>query len=412
MGDNHCSLTICGEDMESWLSTQTLEIGQLVWVCKSKGIKNKKKTKEARDNQPTESPLASDRQPDTSKYYQQDNQPQQQRLELFLRARIHALDECCNGNIDELSGRVAGTCGGGPSSCHCRLTVIYPKGSTYRVRRSHLWPILDPSISLSSLSKYLRQGGDAAPHQYNNQLNTRTLRDYSKIVLVWPETNEYRRCCVQHTVLLPGKDFFVEVGCDYGKTVAKVANTITSATATTESIVDCVLGIDKSTESITVAKQRYPNLLFLQWDILLPQEEAHHKDCLQPLEEMLLKQWKGGEDALKDMSCSDSDEVSTSLLPPHPPRIVQYLVERYDQLRTGTMSAQCSRIDDFVEGDESSAFHSSSLVVAIDINGNRELEAVQSCLSQVQALWQPRLIIVKSRALHQKIKPTKYRSAD
>jgi len=39
-------------------------------------------------------------------------------------------------------------------------------------------------------------------------------------------------------------------------------------------------------------------------------------------------------------------------------------------------------------------------VVAVDINGNREREAVLQCLEAVLAHWQPRLILVKSRALY------------
>ena len=39
------------------------------------------------------------------------------------------------------------------------------------------------------------------------------------------------------------------------------------------------------------------------------------------------------------------------------------------------------------------------LIVGIDINGNREYEAVRDCLQRVLDLWQPRLIIVKSRSM-------------
>lgn len=40
------------------------------------------------------------------------------------------------------------------------------------------------------------------------------------------------------------------------------------------------------------------------------------------------------------------------------------------------------------------------LVVAIDIGGNRELEAVVQCLDRVLNWWNPRLVIVKSRELY------------
>mmetsp|Transcript_23353 Transcript_23353/g.49404 ORF Transcript_23353/g.49404 Transcript_23353/m.49404 type:complete len:241 (-) Transcript_23353:2126-2848(-) len=43
------------------------------------------------------------------------------------------------------------------------------------------------------------------------------------------------------------------------------------------------------------------------------------------------------------------------------------------------------------------------LVVSIDINGNRELQAVLKCIQLVLDLWSPRLIMVKSRELHAKM---------
>ncbi len=39
------------------------------------------------------------------------------------------------------------------------------------------------------------------------------------------------------------------------------------------------------------------------------------------------------------------------------------------------------------------------LIVGIDINGNRGLEAVMDCLQRVIDLWEPRLVIVKARSL-------------
>lgn len=44
------------------------------------------------------------------------------------------------------------------------------------------------------------------------------------------------------------------------------------------------------------------------------------------------------------------------------------------------------------------------LVVSIDINGNRELPAVLKCIQFVLDSWSPRLIMVKSRELHAKMK--------
>lgn len=46
-------------------------------------------------------------------------------------------------------------------------------------------------------------------------------------------------------------------------------------------------------------------------------------------------------------------------------------------------------------------------IVAIDINGNRELPAVLACLDAVwnRHVWRPRLILVKSRTLHARLLP-------
>jgi len=54
-------------------------------------------------------------------------------------------------------------------------------------------------------------------------------------------------------------------------------------------------------------------------------------------------------------------------------------------------------------GDSNSNSNSSKLVVAIDINGNRELNAVLQCLDRVLKCWKPKLVIVKSRSLYGKL---------
>jgi len=275
--------TQLGEQMEEWLLCQPLEKDQLVWVCKSKGLK--KKTKKALED------------------------GNQHRQEPFLRGTILSLDT--ETNDEDVSNDP-------------RITVRYPKGSTYRVRKSHLWPILVP------------------------QPNTAH-------VLVWSETNVYRRCCIQHTMV--PHDFFVEVGCDYGITVAKVAATAMTGNDSDHELQKNphLLGIDKSTESIGIANDRYPHLNFVQWDIL--------------------------DEAEPSITATDTRSL---------PKVLQYLLSQ--QRREINLNA--------LEESDSNP----SLVVAIDINGNRELEAVQACLAKIQAMWQPRLIIVKSRAFHQQIK--------
>ena len=62
--------------------------------------------------------------------------------------------------------------------------------------------------------------------------------------------------------------------------------------------------------------------------------------------------------------------------------------------------------DDDDDGDDDGEIHAysnSNLVVAIDINGNRDLEAVEACLDRVLNWWKPRLVIVKSRSLYRKL---------
>ena len=155
-----------------------------------------------------------------------------------------------------------------------RIQVQYPKGSTYRVRRKNLMPVLE--------------------HERN-------------LILVASETNDYRRMATVHTL---EDDDFIEIGCDFGILVDSVK-------------CKSQLGIDKSEESISIAKERYPNRTFLLGDVF--------------------------EDEF-DMTAHDPS------------------------------------------------------VVAIDINGNRELPAVIHCIQLVLDAWKPRLIVVKSRELYTKLK--------
>lgn len=220
----------------------------------------------------------------------------------------------------------------GTNVCHKRARVVldddervlvrYPKGSTYRVRRCNIHPIL-----------------------YNNA--------QSYFVMIHPETPAYRTSCVTHT---HWTDVFLEIGCDFGQTVARVQRgvqqggivpmldkpplsesddlgmmPVSSSTGT----VQC-LGIDKSQVSIDIAKERYPQCMFSL------------------------------EDALTE--------------------------EGTKQLRT--------KCQDVLYGGYPT-------VVAIDINGNREIPAVLQCLEHLmnpidppEGWMLPRLIIVKSRLLH------------
>ena len=166
-----------------------------------------------------------------------------------------------------------------------RIMIQYPRGSTYRIRKEYLLPVLQQK----------------------------------KQIIVSPETDLYRRLCWVHTL---EQDSFVEIGCDFALTSGHVK-------------CQSKLGIDKSTTSIKIAKNNFPKDEFLEVDVL----------------ENSVEEMKG---ILKTFKLRDSD----------------------------------------VEG---------SLVVAIDINGNRELEAVEKCLDRVLKIWKPRLVIVKSRSLYAKL---------
>lgn len=153
-----------------------------------------------------------------------------------------------------------------------RVRVRYPKGSTYACHPHRLIPVYMPSTTA---------------------------------VIVAAETSEYRRLCVIHTL-----KSFLEIGCDYGVTVHRVF---------TQGQISQVWGIDKSAESIAIARQNYPELPFYLGDVL-------------------------------SSECNWPPEIQPE-------------------------------------------------VVAIDINGNRELPAVQQCIQIILQRFQPRLMIVKSRAL-------------
>ena len=99
-----------------------------------------------------------------------------------------------------------------------RATVRYPSGKTYRVRKTNLMPVLE----------------------HNNRL-----------ILVASETNDYRRMATVHTTK---EDNFMEIGCDFGILV----DSVDSKTR---------LGLDKSEESIRIARKRYPNRTFLLGDV-------------------------------------------------------------------------------------------------------------------------------------------------
>lgn len=170
-----------------------------------------------------------------------------------------------------------------------RIRVEYPSGSTYKVRPSLLEGILSEDLST------------AAFHGYN--------------VLVYRETDSYRRACVIHCG--PEEDF-CEIGCAEGIACEKIRQTGSPNRVP--------IGIDKSATCIDEAKRRHSGCKFLKADIF---EEDFEWKVLSPK------------------------------------------------------------------------------IVAIDINGTRQLEAVLSSVELVLRHWKPRLVLVKSRALYHAVNQRK-----
>jgi hypothetical protein len=196
-----------------------------------------------------------------------------------------------------------------------RVRVEYASGSTYKVRPSLLEGILSAELQC-------------------------TMNQH-KHVLLYRETDAYRRACVIHCGI---DEEFLEIGCAEGISCEKIRQT--------GSVVDedptrrtrrPPVGIDKSATCIDEARKRYPECEFVQADIFSAEEDGSPKS---------------------DVFCWRAYAPT---------------------------------------------------VVAIDINGTRELEAVLSSIELVIRHWQPRLVLVKSRALYhavQKIKQEEERTDD
>lgn len=188
------------DDIEPIYYSSRLRPGTLCWVLLSKGKKGGKST------------------------------TVQRCAELFIRARV-VQDDDGEPNSPSLAAR--------------RILIRYPKGSTYRVKRQNLIPVLSTD---------------------------------EKLVVVYAETPNYRKGCVVHTCI---GDSFLEIGCDYGPTVDRVQGALLEVTSVPEDPVDgpvmvpellegkvhC-LGIDKSQQSIDIAVERFPNCAFSVEDAL------------------------------------------------------------------------------------------------------------------------------------------------
>ncbi|CAK4717503.1 hypothetical protein LEN26_005936 [Aphanomyces euteiches] len=120
-----------------------------------------------------------------------------------------------------------------PAKYPGRVKIEYRDGSTYHVAPSRLTPQL------------FRPSG----HPFKTG------------VLVSAKTDHYRR--LAKTQILPS-DIVLEIGCDLGITVDSIAECVGVAN---------VVGVDKSHESIQVAKQTYPHCQFVEMDIFHSRDE-------------------------------------------------------------------------------------------------------------------------------------------
>ena len=227
-----------------------------------------------------------------------------------------------------------------------RVLVRYEKGATYRVHAYNLLPVLEPCLHESSSRTSSCQ---------RSNLGTPPL-----VVLV-PETNLYRRMARVHTT---PEDSFLEVGCDYGITVDKIRKSLADAgdvprvwPAPEEA--DGGGGNDSSRGDSGAR----------------PGSERRRASCL-------------GVDRSKE-----SIDIAQER---HPDCLFSLVnVLRPDEMTS--LRLLC----------EQSLANSSPSIVAIDVNGNREIDGVLDVLTKVmEERWrrQPRLIVVKSRFLYWEVK--------
>lgn len=185
-----------------------------------------------------------------------------------------------------------------------------------------------------------------------------------RLVIVLPETHLYRRWALVHT---QPKDSFCEIGCDVGILVHRIWEHSLCPKH--------VSGIDKSEADIDQAQQRYPQIQFQTWNVPLLEEEDDE---------------------------NNNDKGSGSKTQPHDPSVGS--ASTTTPLPMDLFPQPPSDRKDNDNTDDTSPIMNASLVVAIDINGNRELQAVQKCIQIVIQEWKPRLIFVKSRALYADLK--------
>jgi hypothetical protein len=180
------------------------------------------------------------------------------------------------------------------------------------------------------------------------------LEDCSRLVIIAAETPEYRRASVVHTCV---GECFLEIGCDFGPTVDRVQRALTQVSA-----VPHVAGKLKEDAGVVP----YPN--------------DERVFCL-------------GVD-----KSPESIDIAVSRFPDCCFSVEDALTDE------GTVRLRSLCKNNLICGYP--------CVVAIDINGNREIPAVLQCIrhvmnpgKNVDLSWKlPRLIIVKSRLLYHELK--------
>jgi len=335
-------LYLAQEDMQKrYFPNSHYDVDTLVWVLKSKGRKHKSKASKIHSHATCQQKKSVEDNK-SNDYQTNSSSSASSRTELFLRARVV---------------RPEG---------EDRIVVRYPKGSTYKVRRSNLIPVLEAG---------------------------RIQKNKEYVVLVTSETCDYRRLSAVHICV---GESFLEIGCDFGTCTDRVRQVLmdfedvplrrccsdevksviggsmldeiqnikledarTAPTSpefqmnTTDKSV--AIGVDKSSESIAVALKRCPRSSFFPIDDILTDSGASQ---------------------LRDLCCEN-------------------------------------------------LLYSCPSVVAIDINGSRELPAVLQCIQMVMRYFvpsednylttcmPPRLIVVKSRTLYNYLKqaPLKFKQA-
>lgn len=226
-----------------------------------------------------------------------------------------------------------------------RILVQYPKGSTYRVKRENILPVLTwPPVA-------------------------------QPLVMVLPETRLYHRWTVVHT---QATDQFCEIGCDVGILVHRIWQFAAQRRR--------IWGLDKGPGGIASAQQRYPDLAdqFRVWNVPLLAFSDNDKDNVTTnhgadstnATATVTEETHHGDDEGDAAAKKDNNSA------PQQTPLPMDLFAKDDN-----------------NNDDDDDIHK-SLVVAIDINGNRELEAVRQCMQLVIQEWKPRLIVVKSRALY------------